>query len=586
MPEFAVKLNSNHFVIGLGENTVLSARERALAEAARIEAAASAAYAESMTGPSYANAAAGLAATSDGQGFAVDNGDGTVTVYLNDGGVAAEQRTLATTAYLASQDGAKAIGVKQRGASALLRTAEDALRDIPTRAGYPTTAASIAAAVAGDFVVGVTENLTVNIPSDAATLRVALERLTPLNRQCTITLNIESGHSLTASVPASGKDYSQFRIVSVDPTVPISFTNSSIFAGTNGSRMPRLACVIDAANQLAGDGIRLDASMMTVEAGAGVINAYETGLATYNGSVVHANGSVFSGAGRAGTTQACITAWASFVSADGADCTNSNYYGVQAAHGGVLAFRNGNASGAYRHGIRASDAGLVDADGASANSCGADGAGSNIRAFEAGIINFVGGTANNNLATTSNPAAYYASGAGSVINARNSTSTGSLGTVVYANGGAIVNAAGGTISAGGGLAVNFDSTVITSVIGETNGTYTPTVTSVANLTGTPSATAQFIRVGNTVTVSGTITGIQGTAAADTSTSLRMSLPLPSNIATVADAGGAGAFYTVASRGNACAIYADTTNKQALFNWASKTTSGSQAMSFSFTYRIR
>lgn len=54
-----------------------------------------------------ASTAAGLAATSDGQGFAVDNGDGTVTIYLNDNGVAVEQRTLATSAALASTDAGK-----------------------------------------------------------------------------------------------------------------------------------------------------------------------------------------------------------------------------------------------------------------------------------------------------------------------------------------------------------------------------------------------------------------------------------------------------------------------------------------------
>ncbi|QPI73941.1 glycosyl hydrolase family 28-related protein [Sphingobium sp. Cam5-1] len=73
-------------------------------------AAASAALAESAAGPTYPDTGAGLAATTDGQAFAVDNGDGTVTIYLNDGGVAVAQRTLFTTAYAASPDGAAAIG--------------------------------------------------------------------------------------------------------------------------------------------------------------------------------------------------------------------------------------------------------------------------------------------------------------------------------------------------------------------------------------------------------------------------------------------------------------------------------------------
>ena len=45
---------------------------------------------------SFANTSAGLAATTSGEGFLIDNGDGTVTVYLNDGGSAVEQWTLIT----------------------------------------------------------------------------------------------------------------------------------------------------------------------------------------------------------------------------------------------------------------------------------------------------------------------------------------------------------------------------------------------------------------------------------------------------------------------------------------------------------
>lgn len=71
------------------------------------QANASAAAAEAASGPTYASTAAGLAATTDGQGFAVDNGDGTVTVWLNDGGSAVEQRRLATAAALASTDADK-----------------------------------------------------------------------------------------------------------------------------------------------------------------------------------------------------------------------------------------------------------------------------------------------------------------------------------------------------------------------------------------------------------------------------------------------------------------------------------------------
>lgn len=75
-------------------------------------ARASAALAESLSGPTYASVAAGLADTGSGAFFAVDNGDGTVTIYLNDGGEAVEQRTLATTEALASPTGAERVNYK------------------------------------------------------------------------------------------------------------------------------------------------------------------------------------------------------------------------------------------------------------------------------------------------------------------------------------------------------------------------------------------------------------------------------------------------------------------------------------------
>lgn len=83
---------------------------------------------ESLLGPTYPNVPAGLAATDPGQSFAVDNGAGTVTIYLNDGGSAVAQRTLATTAAL-SAAGAAMLGFEQDSPDAVLRTVEDRLHD-------------------------------------------------------------------------------------------------------------------------------------------------------------------------------------------------------------------------------------------------------------------------------------------------------------------------------------------------------------------------------------------------------------------------------------------------------------------------
>lgn len=93
----------------------------AQAKAARDAAQASAAAAEAVSGPTYASTSAGLAATSDGDSFAVDNGDGTVTIYLNDSGSAVAQRTLATVDFLASSSGGDLVG-NQLPAGSDLRT--------------------------------------------------------------------------------------------------------------------------------------------------------------------------------------------------------------------------------------------------------------------------------------------------------------------------------------------------------------------------------------------------------------------------------------------------------------------------------
>lgn len=81
--------------IVLQGNPAEQARQAAIAAAAATSAAASAAAALAAGGPNYASAALGLAATSLGDTFAVDNGDGTLTIYSHDAGpVATALRTM------------------------------------------------------------------------------------------------------------------------------------------------------------------------------------------------------------------------------------------------------------------------------------------------------------------------------------------------------------------------------------------------------------------------------------------------------------------------------------------------------------
>jgi len=138
-----------------------------------------------------------------------------------------------------------------------------------------------------------------------------------------------------------------------------------------------------------------------------------------------------------------------------------------------------------------------------------------------------------------------------------------------------VTLTGATVTASGGL------TVPTSNVGAVNsGTYTPTLTNGANIDASTALTCQYMRVGNVVTVSGTV-NIDPTAAA-TYTSLGMTLPIASNFANAYECGG------VACSGlatvNIMGILADTTNKRAQFdgNFVSIINT---AMRFSFTYQV-
>lgn len=87
---------------------------------ARAEIAAS--TAEAASGPTYASTSAGLAATTNGQSFAVNTGDGIVSIYRNTAGSAVLQRSLGTTAYndarfMQQTGGAKTLGTLPSGST-------------------------------------------------------------------------------------------------------------------------------------------------------------------------------------------------------------------------------------------------------------------------------------------------------------------------------------------------------------------------------------------------------------------------------------------------------------------------------------
>ena len=115
-----------------------------------------------------------------------------------------------------------------------------------------------------------------------------------------------------------------------------------------------------------------------------------------------------------------------------------------------------------------------------------------------------------------------------------------------------------------------------------SGTYTPTLTTVANLSGTHTAyECQYLRVGKTVTVSGRCL-VSTITAGTTLTKLRVSLPIASAFTQnyqLAGTLGDDAF-------DPGVIKSDSTNDEAEFSWyPSGTASTNKILWFHFTYQI-
>lgn len=173
------------------------------------------------------------------------------------------------------------------------------------------------------------------------------------------------------------------------------------------------------------------------------------------------------------------------------------------------------------------------------------------------------------------------------ISAGDKTGSGVAGKILLSSGNsdfaAIINTASQsadrtftTPDASGTLAV-----VISGSAGIITGVYTPTVSAAANTDSTPTASqAQYMRVGETVTVSGNFTADPTLAA--TTTSFEITLPLASNIGAVEDVAGTAACGNIVSM--CAAITGVVANDTAKVFWKSSDIT-SQTWSYQFTYRL-
>lgn len=114
----------------------------------------------------------------------------------------------------------------------------------------------------------------------------------------------------------------------------------------------------------------------------------------------------------------------------------------------------------------------------------------------------------------------------------------------------------------------------------TSGIYSPSFTSVANLDTITGSNAQYMRVGNVVTVSGTFTADPTVTL--TQTTFGMSLPVASNFGNSFELAGVAACGNIASQ--SAEVDADPTNDRANVTWVASDTT-SQNWSYTYTYQI-
>ena len=112
------------------------------------------------------------------------------------------------------------------------------------------------------------------------------------------------------------------------------------------------------------------------------------------------------------------------------------------------------------------------------------------------------------------------------------------------------------------------------------GTYTPTLTNIANLDASTAYSSQYLRVGNEVTVSGRF-DIDPTSTL-TATTMDISLPVASTFTSVGQCAGTAQSPAIAAQ--SMAILANTASATAQLQYKAADVTN-QATYFTFTYRV-
>lgn len=117
------------------------------------------------------------------------------------------------------------------------------------------------------------------------------------------------------------------------------------------------------------------------------------------------------------------------------------------------------------------------------------------------------------------------------------------------------------------------------------GTYTPSLSNVANLSAATPYVSTYVRIGNIVTVD-LIADIDPTAAAPTVTKMSISLPIASNLAALNDCAGVGASQSQASLvSQAGAVYADAASDKCYYDFPAQN-GANLTHGLHFTYKVQ
>lgn len=190
---------------------------------------------------------------------------------------------------------------------------------------------------------------------------------------------------------------------------------------------------------------------------------------------------------------------------------------------------------------------------------------------------------NQTVASTSSPTFVnltITSFAANWTNAGRTVADGGIFTTLDLNGGTIDGTAIGSSSPSSGIFTSLQADSITNDTGLAAGTYSPTRSAEVNLDANVTTfQSQYLRVGNTVTVSGRFTADPTAAVA---TSFELDLPVASNIGAVEDL--AGVAFSGAIAGQGAQISGSVANNTAVFTWVAVDLT-SQSWSYTFTYQV-